>query len=529
MRIREGRPSVLPDPLKSVLGASPSLPRLRGETLSELDSRTPYGNASGPISICPAAVAKPLDTDDVSTLLSWASSKGQAVVPRGAGTGMPGGNVGPGIALDLGAHFTDVEKVDVSTRTVRVGAGALAADVEAAARGAGLFLPPLPASAERCTVGGMVANNAAGARSFGYGAVRDWVRTLDVVMADGGQHRLARGSEGPAEFGRLRSDLEHDIGTRPRGWPNVRKNSSGYALDRFLPGGDPVELIVGSEGTLAVVTSVTFDLAPIPEHRAVVILGLRDRHDLPMLVESIPEMGASACEFFGLRFLQIAALADHPIVGAAALDAEFVFLVEFDGTAGEVSERVVALYGLASDLGARTVSAETESARKSLWEIRHAASPLIAAAAQEGRVSTQIIEDSVVPPDVLGQYLAGLDRILEANQTDAVIFGHAGDGNVHVNPLLDVRRPSWRKSARTILNETVDLVAGLGGTLSGEHGDGRIRAPFLESIWGPTLTDCFRRTKEAIDPVGILNPGVILPRPGQDPLEGLWPQHGIAT
>jgi FAD/FMN-containing dehydrogenase len=309
----------------------------------------------------------------------------------------------------------------------------------------------------------------------------------------------------------------------------VRKNSSGYALDRFLPGGDPVELIVGSEGTLAVVTSVTFDLAPIPEHHAVVILGLRDRHDLPTLVESIPEMGASACEFFGLRFLQIAALADHPIVGAAALDAEFVFLVEFDGTAGEVSERVAALHELASELGARTVFAETESERKSLWEIRHAASPLIAAAAEEGRVSTQIIEDSVVPPDVLGQYLAGLDRILEANQTDAVIFGHAGDGNVHVNPLLDVRRPSWRKSARTILNETVDLVAGLGGTLSGEHGDGRIRAPFLESIWGPTLTDSFRRTKEAIDPVGILNPGVILPRPGQDPLEGLWPQHGIAT
>ena len=503
-----------------------SLPRLRGETPSEPDSVIPYSTASGPISIRPAAVAKPLDADDVSTLLSWASKNGQAVVPRGADTGMPGGNVGPGIALDLSAHFTDVREVDESTRTVRAGAGALAAGVEAVARNAGLFLPPLPASAEKCTVGGMVANNAAGARTFGYGAVRDWVRSLDVVMADGTQHRLARGSDGPPEFAKLCADLKHQVGTKPKGWPDVRKNSSGYALDRFLPGGDPLELIIGSEGTLAVVTSVTFDLAPMPEHRAVVVFGLQDRHDVPTLVTTIREIGASACEFLGRRFVEIAALTDHRLIGTAVMDAEFVFIVELDGTAEGVSERVAALCRLARELGARMVLAEAESTRRALWDIRRAASPLIAAAAHEGRVSTQIIEDSVVPPEVLNKYITGLEGILEASETNAVIFGHAGDGNVHVNPFLDVRRPSWRNRARAILNETVDLVAGLGGTLSGEHGDGRIRAPFLESIWGPTLTDCFRRTKETIDPLGILNPGVILPLLGEDPLEGLWLQHG---
>ena len=107
-----------------------------------------------------------------------------------------------------------------------------------------------------------------------------------------------------------------------------------------------------------------------------------------------------------------------------------------------------------------------------------------------------------------------------------MIFGHAGDANIHVNPLLDVRRSAWRDHARAILMETVDLVAELGGTLSGEHGDGRLRAPFLERIWGPKLTACFERTKATLDPSGILNPGVIIPCPGQDPLEGLWPQYG---
>jgi FAD/FMN-containing dehydrogenase len=164
--------------------------------------------------------------------------------------------------------------------------------------------------------------------------------------------------------------------------------------------------------------------------------------------------------------------------------------------------------------------------RRNLWSVRHAASPLIAESAKSGLVSTQIIEDSVVPPEAFGAYLSGVDDILDAAETDAVVFGHAGDANIHVNPLIDVGRPSWREDARTLLLETVDLVADLGGTLSGEHGDGRLRAPFIERVWGPKLTASFARTKAALDPAGILNPGVIIARPGQDPLEGLWPQYG---
>ena len=156
-----------------------------------------------------------------------------------------------------------------------------------------------------------------------------------------------------------------------------------------------------------------------------------------------------------------------------------------------------------------------------LWSVRHAASPVIQSRASEGLVSMQFIEDSVVRADRVPDYLRGLGQILEQEETDAVMFGHAGDGNVHVNPLVDVRRPDWRDRVRRILEATVDLVAGLEGTLSGEHGDGRLRGPFHPRIWGETLTGAFGRVKATLDPHGIFNPGAVVPLPGQDPLAGL--------
>ena len=465
-------------------------------------------------------------------MLHWASQQGEPVIPRGAGTGMPGGNVGRGIALDIAACFTALGPLDVSARTLRVEPGVLAGDVDRVARQAGLFLPPLPSSADRCTVGGMVANNAAGARTFKYGATRDWVQALDVVTADGSQYTLEAGQTLPPEFRTLHAELRAELGDEPPGWPKVRKNSSGYALDRFLPEADAVQLLVGSEGTIAVVTSVTLKLAPVPESQAVAFIPVRNLLDLPILLQWARDNEASACEFFGRRFLEIASLTGYTFTGASAKDAgalegaEAALLLELDGDPDSVSRGMESLQRLARELGLKATLGTEKIDRERLWGVRHAASPLIMESARSGLVSTQIIEDSVVPPDALGAYLSGLEEILRAADTDAVIFGHAGDANIHVNPLLDVRRSSWRDAARAILMDTVDLVADLGGTLSGEHGDGRLRAPFVERIWGPKLTACFEKTKATLDPAGILNPGVIIPCPNQDPLEGLWPQYG---
>lgn len=509
----------------------PRLPDIRGEVLLDPESLAPYAGASGPVRIPPIACVRPSDADDVSRVLSWATREGVSVIPRGAGTGMPGGNVGSGLTIDLSRSLTEIGEPSPEDRTITVGAGAVAAQVELAARSVGLFLPPLPSSANRCTLGGMVANNAAGARTYKYGATRDWVRALEVVMADGSRQRLVRGATAPDAFVALHRSLREGIGDKEScaalsSWPSVRKNSSGYALDRFMPHGEPIELMVGSEGTLALVTSVTLDLALITEATGLALLAVRDVDDVATVLDHAASLDVAACEFFGRRFLEITSMASHPVFGPTVSGAAAVFLIEVDGSADEVMSRMEALRALGQELGSQPITAVDQVDSNTLWEIRHAASPLIAACADRGLLSTQIIEDSVVPTESLGSYLTELDAILARWETDAVVFGHAGDANVHVNPLLDVNRADWRQRARGILEDTADLVAQLGGTLAGEHGDGRIRAPLLEKIWGSPLTGAFRAVKETFDPTGTLNPGVILPLPGQDSLEGLWPQHG---
>ena len=438
---------------------------------------------------------------------------------------MPGGNVGPGVTVDLAAFLDDVGPVDPSTRTVRVGPGAVAAEVNRRARPSNLFLPPTPSSADRCTLGGMVANNAAGARTFKYGAVREWVRELEIVLADGRTVRLSPEAE-VEPFAELRRRLRPRWSALSDAWPRVRKNSSGYALNRFVPSGDPTQLLVGSEGTLGLVTGITLELAPVPEGRGLALLAVAEPDGLLRSVRVAGEIGASACEFFGRRFIEIAELASDPRVGSLARDAFALVLVEVEGSDDEVEGALERLRRLAEVLGSELREARSPEDRARLWEVRHAASPLIAGAAERGLVSMQFIEDSVVPVPRLPDYLRSLTRILADADTDAVVFGHAGDGNVHVNPLVDVRRPRWKERVRSILEETVDLVADLGGTLAGEHGDGRVRAPFQSRIWPETAVRAFRDTKRALDPEGILNPGVILPVAGQDPLEGLEKRAG---
>jgi FAD/FMN-containing dehydrogenase len=469
-------------------------------------------------------VAAPADAEDVATLAAWASREGIPIVPRGGGTGMPGGNVGPGVTVDL-SGLTQLGSCPNGDHLLEAGPGVTGAALEAAARGRGRFFPPLPSSADRCTVGGMVANNAAGVRTFRYGAARRWVEALDVVFADGTACHLERGAHEP-RIAALRDDLLATPGLIPLAWPAVRKNSSGYALDAFLPTGDPVDLLVGSEGTLAIVTGARLRLAPEPLERAVAVLPVYDTDALDSLAAEARRLAASACEFFGPGFLAMAGLRSASPVADLLADAPALALLEVEGDPEGLRGRLHALHDLARTLGVPVRIGRTREEMDLLWRIRHAASPMIAAKADEGLVSMQFIEDSVVPDGCLGRYLGGLDGIMEAEDTQAVVFGHAGDGNLHVNPLVDVLRPDWRDRVRRILDRTVDLVASLGGTLSGEHGDGRIRAPFHERIFGREASLAFRSVKARLDPAGILNPGVVVPVPGQDPLLGLTPHRG---
>jgi FAD/FMN-containing dehydrogenase len=501
----------------------------RGEIQGGDEAARRASLVSGPFDAQPILFATPLDVDDLITLIRWAAESGTPVVPRGGGTGMPGGNLGPGVVVDLAPGFDGVGAVDPDTRTVRAGAGAVADRIQDAARPHGLRLPALPASSPWCRIGGVVANNGAGARSFRHGSIRPRVVALEGVDARGETFRLgpeaASDPWGPFDPG-IGAEAGTGTGTGGRipGWPRVRKNASGYALDAYLPRRDLRQLLIGSEGTLALITEVELSLEPVPETRGLTLVAAGDAPELAAFCETARQIGASACEFLGRRLLSMCQLDRDPELGLLARGAWALVLIELEGTEDEVE---AGLRALGRDLGGSprwSVTTRDPEAMDRLWGLRHRASPIIAREAGEGRISTQFIEDSVVPPDAVGLYIEGVEEILQARGFDAVVFGHAGDGNVHVNPLVDVESPDWRDRVRATLHDTAGLVRDLGGTLSGEHGDGRIRAPFLQKIWDEAHLEAFRRVKDHFDPQGILNPGVVLPLPGQDPLEGLRPR-----
>jgi FAD/FMN-containing dehydrogenase len=500
-------------------------PDFRGEFLLDEETRARHGSASGILAAHPHAVAVPRDADDLSVLVRWAAEGARPIVPRGAGTGMPGGNVGSGVAVDLVTGFRGVTvEPDLARATLLP--GSTLAELNAAAAAAGLHFPVDPSSGDRCTLGGMVANNSAGAHSVKYGATREWVTAVDLVLSDGSQVRLARGERvDHPSLDRIRETIDtvimHDRARIEQAWPRVRKNSSGYALREYLATGDLLDLVIGSEGTLALVTAATVRLAPIPAHRGVALIELDSLEAAGDVIQAILPLRPATCEMLDRTLLDIVREAgaddDYPIDPAL----EAILLVEMEGDSiAEVGESLRRATAAARPAAVRTSLAVDPDQQTRLWSVRHRASPLIAARSG-GRTSMQFIEDGVVPIPALPEYVRLLRSVLAHHDLPAVIFGHAGDGNLHVNPLVDTRSPDWTRTLETVLDEIAAGIARLGGTLSGEHGDGRLRAPFLETIWGGEMVERFRIVKNAFDPQGIFNPGVILPLPGQRPFDSI--------
>jgi FAD/FMN-containing dehydrogenase len=495
----------------------------RGEFLQGESDRAAHAEAVGVLRIVPQAVALPGDADDVASLVGWASATGSSLVPRGAATGIPGGNIGPGVIVDLLTHFQDVVEIDPRNRRCRVQPGVKLGDLNRACATSGLHFPPDPSSGARCSLGGMIANNAAGAHSVRYGATRSWVHSLDVVLDDGSRATVTRGE--PVDnphlseiLGRLDEYLaRHGREIRER-WPRLRKNSSGYALREYLASGDAVDLLVGSEGTLAIVVEATLDLAPLPSATGLALIEFDDLAAVGHGVNALLPLEPSTCELLDRTFLEIIREAGgeppHPI--RPGLEA--ILLVEVTGdSTDDVRERLHQVEDTVRHLASGIAIASDPAHVRNLWEIRHAASPIIHQMSH--LTSMAFMEDSVVPVEQLSTFIAELRDVLARHHLPAVIFGHAGDANLHVNPLVDVGSPAWRSTIEAVLDEIVDLTVRLGGTLAGEHGDGRLRAPLLSRVWGDEMVAHFRTVKQLFDPAGLLNPGVIIPLPEQQPFE----------
>jgi len=492
-----------------------SPPTMRGLFRTDPRARAAYAEAAGIYRIIPAAVALPADREDLVSLVRWAAEHRVALVPRGAGSAMGGGNVGEGVVVDL-TSLPQRLHVDPSRHAATTSASVTLAELNTAVGAHGLRLPPDPSSGRWATLGGMVSTNAAGARSVRYGSVRRWVQAVELVLGDGEVVELRRGERAPpaAALRRFEAEILPEIHSAERliadRFPKTRKNSSGYALDAYLASGDLLDLIIGAEGTLGLITSIEWKLDRVPPCRAGLRIGLRSLDDLVQVVAGLLTQKPSAVELLDRTFLDLVGMEE----GEAVLLVE---LERFDLPAlrGAVEASVEAL-------GSRPQSVDTAlstEAADRVWALRHAASPILAGLPEERR-SLQVIEDACLPVERMGDYIRLVRRAADRHTLPAVIFGHAGDGHVHVNLLPQIERPGWEAAVASVLEEVTDAVVRLGGTPSGEHGDGRLRAGLLTRVYGEEIMTIFHDLKRAFDPQGLLAPGVILPS-GEPPISRL--------
>ena len=501
-------------------------PTVRGVYRTDARARAAYAEGAGIYRILPQAICRPADIGDVKSLISWAAEHRIPLVPRGAGSAMGGGNVGDGVVVDLTGIVERRLEVDARRRRAVTSAQVTLAELDAATAPYGLRLPPDPSSGRWATLGGMVSTNAAGARSVRYGSVRRWVETLTLVTAEGESVKLSRGAAGQAHA-RVLDRFERDAAPRIQAasklitdrFPKTRKNSSGYALDAYLASGDVLDLIIGAEGTLGIVTEIEWRLDDVPAFRAGLRVHLSSLRHLGNLVGALNQCDPSALELLDRSFLDLLGTDTRSEAGLGA-DTEAIVLVELERNDPESLHQALRRASAGVAGWATTIeTAYSPPEAEQLWAIRHAASPILAGL-PENRRSLQVIEDGCVPVERMGEYIAAVRRSAAEHDIPVVMFGHAGDGHLHVNLLPELAREGWETAVASLLQEVTAVVIRLGGTPTGEHGDGRLRAGILLDVHGPEVLDLFRRVKEAFDPLGIFNPGIILPS-GEPPISRL--------
>lgn len=485
--------------------------------------RAAYSEGAGPLRIVPSAVAVPANIADLVSLIRHAKKEGLSLTPRGAGSAMPGGNIGPGIVVDLSKF--DAASIDSVTSIARVGAATTYKRLDEMVCVVGSRLPPDPSSAKFCTLGGMIATNAAGPRSLKYGSIRNWVSALQIVTADGEVATISRegSSDATAATARFEQHVSPEIDRRAAtisaSYPKTTKNSAGYALDKFLISRSPVDLIIGSEGTLAFVVSAQLRLSPIPTAVGALLLTVAELDALSTLIPALRSFDPppSALELMDRSLLRYATAR----VPSNVSDAAALLIAEYEAeNATQLEELLTEIQRKCAHECTSIEAVADESELHELWAVRHAASSALANLPETKR-SLQIIEDGCVPVEKLTDYLHGIHRAAEQIGIEVVAFGHAGDGHVHVNALADTTDPDLTRRLSSLLDAVTDLVLSLDGSPSGEHGDGRMRAGLLQRMYGPEVFDLFTRVKSAFDPDNILNPGVIVPIDAEPIFENL--------
>ncbi len=490
---------------------------MRAAGLGEVDdttlTRAMYSTDASLYRVPPLLVVRPRHVDEIAAAVDVCRQTSTPLTLRGAGTSIAGNAVGPGVVLDTSRHLGRVLALDPDARTAVVEPGTVHAAVQRAAVPHGLRYGPDPSTHSRCTIGGMIGNNACGSRALGYGRTVDTVQALEVVTMGGEQLSLGRGSAPrSATLQALERLVAGSLGTVRTSFGRFPRQVSGYALEQLLPerGFDVARALVGSEGTLAVVTGATVSLAEdLPT--VLVVLGYASMFEAADAVPALLEHRPVACEGLDHRIVNV--VRDRR--GASAVPSlpqgRGWLFVELTGLSpAELDAKAAALVRDAGAIDSRVVSDPREAA--ALWRIREDGAGL--GAVSLSRPAYSGWEDAAVPPDQLGAYLRDFDALLREHRLDGVPYGHFGDGCVHIRIDFELSAPGGQERFREFVTAGARLVATYGGSLSGEHGDGRARSELLPLMYSAEVVDLFAAVKHVFDPDDLLNPGVLVgPRP----------------
>ncbi len=500
---------------------------LAGEVRFDAITRRIYATDASIYAIEPIGVAFPRDAGDVMAAVEVARRFGVPVLPRGGGTSLAGQTVGHAVVLDFSRHMRAVLSVDAETRTARVQPGVVQDELNVRAGRHGLLFAPDTSTANRATLGGMIGNNSCGSRSARFGMTIDHVLSLDVVLSDASRARfgaappdeVARRASGASLEARLYREVPALIARRDHairtGFPPWWRRSGGYRLERLLPEAGDLDLakaVVGSEGTLALVTEATVRLVPRPGAVAALAGHFVDVAAALAAVGDALETHAAAIELVDRTILELARrspLHAH-LVSILAGDPGALLWVEFYGdTAAEAAAAAQALEARwrRGAHGYAVMRASTPGDLARFRELRKAGLGLLSAAGEGGERSIAFVEDTSVDPRKLPEYTARFAQVLARHGLRAGFYGHASAGCLHIRPFMDLRRPGQVATMRAVAEEVSALVTEFGGMNSSEHGDGLARAEFSRRLFGEDLYEAMRELKRAFDPDNVLNPG----------------------
>ncbi|PIM68798.1 FAD-binding oxidoreductase [Streptomyces sp. JV178] len=500
-------------------------PGLRVETGA--GSTGPYAYDASNYRVPPRAVVFPRSADDVVAVLRACRETGIPVTARGGGTSMAGNAIGPGVVLDFSRHMNRILDIDPIARTARVEAGVVLDALRSATALQGLTFGPDPSSHSRCTLGGMIGNDACGNRSVRHGRTSSHIEALEFVTADGvravADHQGLRAADpddtaAVRRVARLRADvralIDANLAPIRTELGRVPRHVSGYQLHHLLPehGFDMARALVGTEGSCAVVTAATVRLVATAQASTLLTLGYDDVVDAAEDVPEILRWNPTAVEGMDEAIVATMRARRGPDSVTGLPEGRAWLYVELDGddqatVDARAAELLDALTALGRTTGGRVVSSPQE--RRSLWRVREDGAGL-AARLVDGGESWPGWEDAAVAPENLAAYLRDFRKLLASHQLTGVLYGHFGAGCVHVRIDFDLATGPGRAAARRFLGEAATLVVSHGGSLSGEHGDGRARGELLEVMYSHRMIRAFAAFKEIFDPEGLLNPGVIV-------------------